>query len=82
MLFLCKSPRKSKGSGLMSANTGMTAKPILKGETSPHQIRWRNTAEWARNHMVNQAGLMKKGSKRGSWEISTKGRKWLQDGNK
>jgi hypothetical protein len=47
-------------------------------KSPPHQIRWRNTAEWARNHMVNESDLMKKGSKRGIWEISTKGRKWLE----
>jgi hypothetical protein len=48
-------------------------------KSPPHQIRWRNTAEWARNHMVNKTGLMKKSSNRGIWEISTKGRKWLKD---
>jgi len=48
-------------------------------KSPPHQIRWRNTAEWARNHMVNKAGLMKKGSNRGIWEISAKGRKWLDE---
>jgi hypothetical protein len=47
-------------------------------KSPPHQIRWRNTAEWARNHMVNKSGLMKKGSPRGIWEISDKGREWLE----
>lgn len=42
------------------------------------QIRWRNTAQWARNKMVNSDGRMKKGSPRGVWEISDKGRKWLE----
>lgn len=50
-----------------------------KHKSPPHQIRWRNTAEWARNHMVNKTGLMKKSSNRGIWEISTKGRKWLEE---
>lgn len=50
-----------------------------KHKSPPHQIRWRNTAEWARNHMVNKTGLMKKGSKRGIWEISAKGCKWLEE---
>lgn len=50
-----------------------------KHKSPPHQIRWRNTAEWARNHMVNESGLMKKSSKRGVWEISPKGRKWLEE---
>ena len=40
-------------------------------------IRWRNSAQWARNTMVNEDGRMKK-TKNGIWEISEKGRKWLQ----
>jgi restriction system protein len=39
-------------------------------------IRWRNSAQWARNTMVNEDGRMKK-TKNGIWEISDKGRKWL-----
>jgi len=42
------------------------------------QIRWRNSAQWARNTMVNDDGRMKK-SKNGIWEISEKGRKWLKN---
>jgi restriction system protein len=38
------------------------------------QIRWRNSAQWARNTMVNDDGRMKKGSPNGVWEISAKGR--------
>ena len=41
-------------------------------------IRWRNTAQWARNTMVNDDGRMKKGSRNGYWEISDKGRAWLK----
>ncbi len=40
-------------------------------------IRWRNSAQWARNTMVNEDGRMKK-SPNGIWEISEKGRKWLE----
>lgn len=39
-------------------------------------IRWRNSAQWARNTMVNEDGRMTK-TKSGIWEISEKGRKWL-----
>ena len=39
-------------------------------------IRWRNSAQWARNTMVNEDGRMKK-SPSGIWEISRKGREWL-----
>ena len=41
-------------------------------------IRWRNSAQWARNTMVNEDGRMKK-TKNGTWEISDKGRKWLKE---
>lgn len=47
-------------------------------KSDKHQIRWRNTGQWARNHMVNEDGRMKKGSPRGFWEISDKGRAWLK----
>ncbi len=43
------------------------------------QIRWRNSAQWARNTMVNDDGRMKQGSPNGVWEISDKGRKWLKE---
>lgn len=44
---------------------------------SSGMLRWRNTAQWARNSMVNE-GLMKHDSKRGTWEISAKGRTHLK----
>ena len=47
-------------------------------KSDTNSIRWRNTAQWARNKMVNSDGRMKKGSPRGIWEISSKGRKWLK----
>jgi restriction system protein len=48
----------------------------LKSEA--RQIRWRNAAQWARNLMVNEDGRMKKGTAKGRWEISDKGRGWLR----
>jgi len=63
---------------------GEKMKPILKPKDyEPHesdskQIRWRNTAQWARNKMVNEDGRMKKKSPRGVWEISPSGRAWLK----
>ena len=42
-------------------------------------IRWRNSAQWARNTMVNEDGRMVKSGKNGVWEISEKGRKWLKE---
>ena len=35
-------------------------------QSSGNQIRWRNTAQWARNTMVNDDGRIKKGSRNGS----------------
>jgi hypothetical protein len=51
-------------------------------ESDAQQIRWRNTAQWARNLMVNEDGRMKKSSPRGVWEISDKGRTWLKQQSK
>ena len=36
------------------------------------EIRWRNTAQWERNTMVED-GLLKKNSPRGIWELTEKG---------
>ena len=56
-----------------------TLKPIdyESHKSNDKQIRWRNSAQWARNKMVNTDGRMKKDSPNGVWEISDKGRKWL-----
>jgi restriction system protein len=40
-------------------------------------IRWRNKVMWTRNTLVNELGYMKGDSPRGFWEISEKGRTWL-----
>ncbi len=39
--------------------------------------RWQNTAQWARNTMVNE-GLLKSDSPWGIWEITDKGRRYLE----
>lgn len=44
--------------------------------SDPTLIRWRNTAQWARNAMVKE-GLMASDSPRGVWEITEAGRRWL-----
>jgi restriction system protein len=56
-------------------------KPLLKPidyELLPsgRQVRWRNTAGWAGNQLVER-GLMKAGSRKGFWEISSEGRTWV-----
>jgi hypothetical protein len=74
------------GSGktkLVLDRVGEKMKGVLKPidyeahKSDEKQIRWRNSAQWARNTMVNDDGRMKKGSLNGVWEISEKGRKWL-----
>lgn len=46
--------------------------------SNPHQTRWENTAQWARNTMVNE-GLISSESPRGVWEITVKGRQFYQE---
>jgi len=47
--------------------------------SDPAQLRWRNTAQWARNTLV-QDGLMDRPRRRGVWEISDEGRRRLAEG--
>lgn len=56
-------------------------KPLDYGphSSNPKQIRWRNSAQWARNTMANEDGRMRGDSPNGIWEISEKGRKWLAE---
>ena len=76
------------GSGKTKAvldQLGKKLKPILVPkdyeplESDSKQIRWRNTAQWARNKMVNEDGRLKRKSPRGVWEISPSGRAWLKN---
>ena len=47
---------------------------ILSSEAE--QVRWQNSAQWARNLMVKE-GLLQADSPVGIWEITEKGRAWL-----
>ena len=76
------------GSGKVSEvldKVGEIMRPILKNidydplASNPDNPRWRNTAQWARNSMVNEEGYLKKDSPRGIWEISEKGRAFLKE---
>jgi hypothetical protein len=49
--------------------------------SDPTRPRWNNTAQWARNTMV-QEGLLKKDSPRGTWEITAAGRARLKAAEK
>jgi len=43
------------------------------------EIRWQNTARWARHTLVSR-GLLRKDSPYGVWEITEEGRKALEEG--
>ncbi len=49
--------------------------------SKPKEKRWENTAQWARQKMVNE-GLLAKDSPRGIWEITEKGRKYYYEEKK
>jgi restriction system protein len=51
---------------------------LLPSARKPDDLRWRNTAQWARVELVAE-GLLKNDSRRGIWEISDAGRAWLAD---
>ena len=40
---------------------------------SGRDIRWRNTAQWARNTLVHKRGLLKGDSPHGIWELTPAG---------
>ncbi len=52
-------------------------KPLASTADMP---RWRNTAAWARNTLVER-GLLRSDSPRGVWEISDSGTRFLRRGN-
>jgi restriction system protein len=45
--------------------------------SQPNEPRWKNTAKWARNSLV-QDGRMSPDSPHGVWTITEKGRDWLR----
>jgi len=46
--------------------------------SSGTDFRWRNTAMWAKNMMINE-GLLRKDTPRGIWEITEKGKNYLKE---
>ncbi len=55
----------------------LTPKDWLKNKSGV--VRWRNRVAWRRFNLV-QMGLLKRGSQRGTWEISDDGRRALAKG--
>lgn len=47
--------------------------------SDPRRPRWRNSAEWARNTMVEK-GLLRNDSPRGVWELTEEGWRALREG--
>jgi hypothetical protein len=85
--FILQTLIEMGGSGktaLVLDQVGEKMKGVLKAldyavlPSDGKSIRWRNSAQWGRNAMVNEDGRMKK-TKNGIWEISEKGRKWLKN---
>ena len=52
-------------------------KPVDHERLKSGQVRWKNTAQWARNELVTE-GYLSKDSPRGVWEITEKGREYLK----
>lgn len=71
--------KASVGQVLTRVETRManTLKPIDTQKISTGMIRWRNSAMWERNAMVDE-GLLSQHSPRGVWEITAKGREVLE----
>jgi hypothetical protein len=46
--------------------------------STPGSVRWRNTAQWARDALVKN-GLLAGNSRRGTWEITDAGRRYLEE---
>lgn len=46
--------------------------------SNPNEPRWRNTAQWCRLTLVKE-GLLSSSSPKGIWEITEKGRKYLEE---
>jgi restriction system protein len=59
--------------------TSFTEHDVLPIPSDPSQLRWQNTATWAR-HDLRLAGRIKDDSPQGIWEISDAGREWVKEG--
>jgi len=74
------SAKRSEVFSLLEQSMRHVLKPIdyqtLSSEAE--QLRWQNSAQWARNLMVKE-GLLQPDSPVGIWEITEKGRSWLMN---
>jgi hypothetical protein len=58
--------------------SGLNEYDLAPMPSDPHMPRWRNTAQWCRNAMRKE-GLIAADSPHGVWEISEKGREWVEE---
>ncbi len=56
----------------------MLTEPDYELLSSSNELRWRNTAAWARSKMVKE-GYLASDSPRGVWEITEAGRAWVEE---
>ena len=47
-------------------------------DSNPREVRWQNAIHWARNDLREQ-GLIVSGSPQGVWEISSAGRRFIEE---
>ena len=57
---------------------GNRLKPVDFEKLKSGQVRWKNTAQWARNELVSD-GLLEKDTARGIWQITGKGKDYLKN---
>lgn len=72
--------------GIVLDKVGKIMDPLLTEQdrrylVGRNEVRWRNAICWERNECVRE-GLLIKGSPRGIWEISERGRQYLRNRNK
>jgi negative regulator of replication initiation len=63
--------------GRVEKRMATTLKSIDRQKISTGMVRWRNSAMWERKTMVDE-GLLSKASARGVWEITTRGREFVE----
>ena len=77
ILNLCRKEKSDKIQKIIEENVDIDPKDYSRTESDTDTI-WKNEVRWERQNMVNE-GLLKSDSHRGEWEITDKGRKYLQN---
>jgi hypothetical protein len=78
-LYELKDPTPTKRVlGKIEPRIASKLKPLDYEKLKGGELRWRNKVHWARFLAVN-AGLMKKNSEHGMWELSDDGRRHVEE---